>query len=212
MIFGLLVSAGQAIFYLVIIIAITNTIEYNEYKTGSRNEAIVFSLRPFVAKFSSALQQGLVTLVLITSGIFALSQNVGELEKQKNLFDTMTATQQVEYKANIAAQTIVFDNSELDDATIALLYEVLGDTSLIVYSDEDLNGIESMFINAAADRVFKERATPTMHVMLRISIAIVPAGLIFVAYWIMKKKYIITEAYYEEITAKVKERKAAPQA
>ncbi|MCK7487074.1 MAG: hypothetical protein MZU97_17370 [Bacillus subtilis] len=48
--------------------------------------------------------------------------------------------------------------------------------------------------------------------MLRISIAIVPAGLIFVAYWIMKKKYIITEAYYEEITAKVKERKAAPQA
>lgn len=212
MVFGLLVSAGQAIFYLVIIIAITNTIEYNEFKTGNRNEAIVFSLRPFVAKFSSALQQGLVTLVLITSGIFALSQNVGELEKQKNLFDLMSTSEQAQYKANIAAGIVVFDNSELDAATIALLYDVLGDATLIEFTDDDNNNVETMIINAAADRVFKEQATPMMHIMLRIAIAVVPVALIFAAYWIMKKKYIITEAYYEEITAIVKDRQTANNA
>ena len=205
-IFGLLVSAGQGIFYLVVIISMTNSIEYNEYKTGNRNEAIVFSLRPFVAKFSSALQQGLVTLVLVVSGIYGLSQNVGELEKQKNLFDRMTIVEQYFYKQHIEHQTVVFDEADLDAETIALLYEVLGNTEgenpLIVYEDPDGDGIESMIINAAADNVFRDRATPTMQFMIRLSISVVPVALIFGAYWILKKKYIITEEYYDMITKK----------
>ncbi len=190
-IFGLLVSSGQGIFYLVVIISMTNSIEYNEFKTGNRNEAIVFSLRPFVAKFSSALQQGLVTLVLVVSGIYGLSQNVGELEKQKNLFDRMTIAEQIAYKQNIENQTIVFDDADLDAENIALLYEVLGSTEgenpLIVYEDANNDGVESMVINAAADNVFRDRATPVMRFMIRLSISIVPVSLIFGAFYILKR-------------------------
>lgn len=41
-----IIGFGHSLIYMVITIHLTNTIEYNEYKTGSRDEAIIFSLRP----------------------------------------------------------------------------------------------------------------------------------------------------------------------
>jgi melibiose permease/lactose/raffinose/galactose permease len=209
MVFGFLVSSGQSIFYLVIIISITNTIEYNEYKTGNRNEAIVFSLRPFVAKFSSALQQGVVTLVLVATGVFALSQNVSELEKQKNVFDNLTAAQQVLYKADILARQTILDNVDLPDEAIHLLYDVMADPTLVSYEDPDGNGVQSMVINAAANRVFRDEVSLPMQLGMRFGIAILPLLLIGGAYLVMKKKYIIDEAYFEQITELAKEKRAA---
>jgi sugar (glycoside-pentoside-hexuronide) transporter len=101
-IFGLFVFGGQAIFYMVIIVDMTNTIEYNEFKTGERNEAIVFSLRPFVAKFSSALEGLIVTLVLVLSGIYAMSQNVSALESEVSQFNEMTVAKQADYVNSIS--------------------------------------------------------------------------------------------------------------
>jgi len=60
-----------------------NTIEYNELLTGERNESIVFSVRPFMTKLGAAIQQGIVTIVLISSGVFVFSQQVADLEIQK---------------------------------------------------------------------------------------------------------------------------------
>ena len=82
---GALVFSGQGVFYLTILIMMTNTIEYNEWKTGERNESIIFAIRPFTAKLSGAIQQGVVSLVLIVSGLYGLSQQVAELEQQKAL-------------------------------------------------------------------------------------------------------------------------------
>lgn len=209
MVFGLLVSSGQSIFYLVIIISITNTIEYNEYKTGNRNEAIVFSLRPFVAKFSSALQQGVVTLVLVATGIFALSQNVSELEKQKNVFDNLSAAEQTEYRADVLARQNIFDSSELSAEAIELLYDVMGDQTLVSYDDPDGNLVFQMTINAAADRVFQEQTTLPMQLGMRFGIAILPLILIGGAYLVMQKKYVIDEAYYEQITELAKAKRSA---
>jgi len=210
MVFGFLVSSGQSIFYLVIIISITNTIEYNEYKTGNRNEAIVFSLRPFVAKFSSALQQGVVTLVLVATGVFALSQNVSELEKQKNVFDNLTAAQQTTYRANILARQNILDDVELSEDVIDLLYDVMADPTLVTYEDPDGDGVFAMVINAAADRVFQDEVTVPMQLGMRFGIAILPLLLIGGAYLVMKKKYIIDEKYYEEITELAKSKRAHP--
>ena len=75
-IFGILVFSGQALFYMASIINMTNCVEYNEYKQGERNEAVVSTLRPFMVKFASAVQYGVVTLILAVSGIFILSQNI----------------------------------------------------------------------------------------------------------------------------------------
>lgn len=119
-IFGFFVFGGQSIFYMVVIVNMTNTIEYNEYKTGERNEAIVFSLRPFVAKFSSALQGLIVTLVLVLSGIYTMSQNVGALEGEVNLFEEMTITEQIKY---INAISLRDDNPRKEDVVLALSVE-----------------------------------------------------------------------------------------
>ena len=59
-------SFGQYGYYLIMMISIINTVEYNEYKFGTRDEAIIASLRPFLSKLSSAL------IVLITSGSYML--------------------------------------------------------------------------------------------------------------------------------------------
>lgn len=70
--------------YLSLLVQMTNTIEYNELKTGSRNEAIVFSLRSFLAKLTSALQTLIVTAVLIISGIKVSTDKIAALEDLSN--------------------------------------------------------------------------------------------------------------------------------
>ncbi len=84
--FGVLVFGGQAIYYMSCIINMTNCVEYNEYKRGERNEAVISTLRPFMAKFADALKYVIVTLVLAVSGVFLLSQNISTMETQKNYF------------------------------------------------------------------------------------------------------------------------------
>lgn len=61
-------------FYMIMVINMANTVEYNEYKTGKREEGLIFSLRPFTAKMGSALMQGLVSLVYIIAGVVTLHQ------------------------------------------------------------------------------------------------------------------------------------------
>ena len=57
---------GQYCYYLVMMISIINTVEYNEMKTGNRDEAIIASVRPFMTKMASAL------IVMITTGSYML--------------------------------------------------------------------------------------------------------------------------------------------
>ena len=57
---------GQYCYYLVMMISILNTVEYNEYKRGTRDEAIIASLRPFFTKLASAL------IVLIISACYLI--------------------------------------------------------------------------------------------------------------------------------------------
>ena len=67
-------------FYMIMIISIANTVEYNEYKWGKREEGLIFSLRPFTAKLSSAISQGLVTLVYIVAGVLVYTNQISDLE------------------------------------------------------------------------------------------------------------------------------------
>jgi len=200
--FGALAFGGQAIIYLTLIINMTNTIEYNEYKTGKRNEAILFSLRPFVVKLASALQQGVMTLVLIIFGIYVLSQNVSELEAQKNYFDTMTISEQITFKENVANRMIILDGLDIDQERKDQIYDAL---QLVTYEQAD-NGKEEMIINSAADSAFRDKATSTMRLGLRLAITILPVLLIFISYWLINKKYIISEEYYEKIVGEIREK------
>lgn len=102
-IFGVFVFVGQALFYMASIINMTNCVEYNEYKKGERNEAVVSTLRPLMAKFADAMKYGIITLVLVVSAVYGLSQNISTVEAQKGYFDRMSYAEQVEYLESVNA-------------------------------------------------------------------------------------------------------------
>ena len=224
---------------MVVVVNMTNTIEYNEYKTGERNEAIVFSLRPFGQIFESALQGLITTLVLVVSGVYVMSQNVGALESQTSLFNEMSAVEQADFVDSVQNDVVAlsledfnlmteenqavyietikleiptFRESALKDEELVTLLYAMQDPKNAVFSfnDDPNDNIKdgwSMEINKAADSVFLNKATFPMRFLLRLSITLVPSLLIFGALWILRKKYIITEEYYEKITEEVKNRK-----
>ena len=109
-IFGVLVFVGQALFYMASIINMTNCVEYNEYKRGERNEAVVSTLRPLMAKFADAMKYGIITLVLVVSAVYGLSQNISTVEAQKGYFDRMTVAEQTEYLEAINHYLHIYDD------------------------------------------------------------------------------------------------------
>jgi Na+/melibiose symporter-like transporter len=203
--FGIFAFGGQAIFYMILTVNIANTVEYNEYRTNERNEAVIFSLRPFMVKMASALQQGIVTLVLTTSGIYALSQNINFLEKQKAYFDDLNVTEQAEYKQNLSDRKFILDQDEFKDLTEEekeKYYDILEATS---YNEVD--GKEEMYINESADANFKNEASPFMRWYLRSTITVIPTLLIYFSYLVLKKKYIIDEEMYKKMVGEIQARK-----
>lgn len=145
-----LIFFGLNLFYVVLVVMTANVIEYNEVKTGERNESIIFSIRPFMTKLGAALQQVVVTLVLITSGVYVYSQKIADLEIEKSL-------------------------------------GVVGDIS-------------------SQANVILASATPKMLFMLRIGMGLIPMISIVVAYFLIKKRYFITEEKYDEMLQVLKKR------
>lgn len=92
---GFFIYSGNSLINLVTVIHITNCVEYNEYISGERNEAIVSTIRPFVTKMSTAIKYGFTSLILIISGVFTLSQNVSTIEIQKTYFSKISDTEEM---------------------------------------------------------------------------------------------------------------------
>jgi sugar (glycoside-pentoside-hexuronide) transporter len=151
-IFGVLVFSGQALFYMVSIINMTNCVEYNEFKQGERNEAVVSTLRPFMAKFASAMEYGIVTLVLAVSGVFVLSQNISLMESQKDYLSNINgATAQVEYIESIEYYLGIFDTHEEDEAIEIVTEELAADTEMSKYQ------LRAEYIKSLADcKIYRE--------------------------------------------------------
>ncbi len=71
---------GQYGLYLIAMISILNTVEYNEYKNGTRDEAIIASMRPFFTKLSSALTVLIATGSYILFGILEYTNSISDYE------------------------------------------------------------------------------------------------------------------------------------
>ena len=52
----------------------------DEYRYSERHDSIISAIRSFAVEFSGALNQGAASFILIMSGIYAVSQNISELE------------------------------------------------------------------------------------------------------------------------------------
>ena len=66
---AVLVFVGQAFIQTLMLMFLTDTVEYGHWKLGKRNESITFSIQPFINKIGGALATGIVSLTLIISGI-----------------------------------------------------------------------------------------------------------------------------------------------
>ncbi|MBQ6450630.1 MAG: MFS transporter [Solobacterium sp.] len=75
---------GQYGFYLIMMISIMNTVEYNEYEHGVRDEAIIGSLRPFLTKMASALTVAVANLTYIIFGILKYTNGISQYEQAAN--------------------------------------------------------------------------------------------------------------------------------
>ncbi len=79
---GFLIFFFQGIYAMVMLIMLNNTIEYDEVRTGERHDSIVSSMRSFAVKFASGIDQGLYTLILMLSGVYAMSNKISSLEAE----------------------------------------------------------------------------------------------------------------------------------
>ncbi|MDR3345435.1 MAG: MFS transporter [Oscillospiraceae bacterium] len=69
-------------FYMTMLVSISNSVEYNEYRTGKRQEGLIYSVRPFVSQMSGACAQAAVTGIFLTLGLLGISNGISELENQ----------------------------------------------------------------------------------------------------------------------------------
>ncbi|MCR5576988.1 MAG: MFS transporter [Oscillospiraceae bacterium] len=80
----MLANFGQYGFYLIMMISIMNTVEYNELEHGSRDEGIIGSLRPFLTKMASALTVAIANITYITFNIIHYTNGIASLEQEAN--------------------------------------------------------------------------------------------------------------------------------
>ena len=92
----MLANFGQYGFYLILMISVINTVEYNEYLHGTRDEGIITSLRPFLTKLASALT------VVIASATYMLA-GVTKYTNQISTFENAAASGQMTESDKLAA-------------------------------------------------------------------------------------------------------------
>ncbi len=76
----MLSNFGQYCFYLIMMISIINTVEYNELRCGTRDEAIITSLRPFLTKMGSALIVAITSASYIVFGVTKYTNQISSFE------------------------------------------------------------------------------------------------------------------------------------
>ncbi|MCF0136128.1 MAG: MFS transporter [Lachnospiraceae bacterium] len=99
----MLSNFGFYAFYLIMMISVMNTVEYNEWKNGERNDAIITSLRPFITKLASAICVAIVTLTYVIFGVTGYTNQISSLEQEASL-GTITETAKLDAIAGVIGQ------------------------------------------------------------------------------------------------------------
>ncbi|MGN0464186.1 MAG: MFS transporter [Acutalibacteraceae bacterium] len=140
-------------YYMVLVVCIANTTEYNELLTGERNEGVIFATRAFLVKLGNAITTLFVMLFYIIIGIRDTTDKIAELEQA----------------ANLGA----------------------------ISSEAKLSQITQIISQVPTSKT----------VGLLLVITLTPIVFFTIGYTIFKKKFRISEEYYNEITAELEERR-----
>ena len=134
---GFLTFAGHTLFYTATIVNLNNCVEYNEYITGNREEAVVTTMRPLIVKFADAVKYLIVTLTLVISGLYAITQNVSTIETQKNLFSNKLETVEEQ-------QNYVLAFSSLDGKSEDEIKEIINNSNELTNCQVDAAYVEAI--------------------------------------------------------------------
>jgi melibiose permease/lactose/raffinose/galactose permease len=66
---GILIFIGQSFVQLLMLMFLADSVDYGHWKLGKRNDSITFSLQPLINKMGGAISSGVVSAVVIVSGI-----------------------------------------------------------------------------------------------------------------------------------------------
>ena len=66
---GTLIFIGQSFVQLLMLMFLADSVDYGHWKLGKRNDSVTFSLQPLINKMGGAVSSGVVSAVIILSGI-----------------------------------------------------------------------------------------------------------------------------------------------
>jgi len=66
---GVLIFFGQSFIQLLMVMFLADSVDYGHWKLGKRNDSITFSIQPLINKLGGAVGSGIVSVVIIISGI-----------------------------------------------------------------------------------------------------------------------------------------------
>ena len=66
---GILLFVGQAFIQVMMLMFLTDSVEYGEWKSGKRNDSVTLSLQPFINKMGGAVASGITGATVILSGM-----------------------------------------------------------------------------------------------------------------------------------------------
>lgn len=106
----LFVNIGQYGMYLVHLVSIVNTIEYNEFLHGHRDEAIITSIRIFVVKLASTITVFITYLTYLFTRLTTFTNQIAEYE---TLADTGVITSEERTKLIEEVMTSATDGQKI---------------------------------------------------------------------------------------------------
>ena len=101
----MIVNLGLYAFYLIMMISIVNTVEYNQLITGHRNEAIITSMRPLLTKMGSALVVAITSLTYLIFQVTEKTNQISSFEQQAELGEISVDARMEGIKGVIASVT-----------------------------------------------------------------------------------------------------------
>ena len=184
-ILGIFIFAGQGVFYLTMLVMLTNTIEYEEWQTGKNHAAIAFTVRPFMVKLSGAVQYGVVALTLILCGLYNITTSVGDVEIAIGMLKE--------------GETVANAMGYLQEVG----HDLLTINKYVVANPGNLEAA----LKAYASSLFMAQDTSLSLWGLTAVMCVAPMIMFAIAWVVLKKKYIITEELYETIITDLAKRK-----
>ena len=115
-VFGALLFFGTSTLSMLIIMMFADTVEYGQWKNGTRNESIIYSIRPFSVKLASAVSGLVAGQALVISKLDLVSKQLGQLDQSNadvyhqniaNILSSITSNQVMTLRVAMTVGPIV---------------------------------------------------------------------------------------------------------